>query len=130
MIFALRTVGSIYLLIATTAFLLLPTCPCEIMALFGVDLHAHEEAPEEVAFEATFENPFFLHCFCGDGPPKCADLLESSESGAADSEESTLLSYETGGHAAAELHWRKDHPPPEIAGASIRGRELSGVYLI
>lgn len=71
-----RKLGSIYLVVATWAFLVLPTSPCQLLIAFGIDVHGELNRSQEVALRSESNGYPVGECHCEEGILKTAEVVD------------------------------------------------------
>lgn len=79
----LSRIGSIYLVVATWAFLVLPTCPCQLLMAFGIDAHGMLRDSWQVSLVSESGGYPLGHCRCDDEIAKSAEVVDPSVDGEA-----------------------------------------------
>lgn len=79
----MRSIGSIYLVVATWAFLVLPTCPCQLLMAFGIDVHGTLRGAQQVSWVSEAGGYPIGHCRCEDEVAQSAEVVDPSVDGEA-----------------------------------------------
>ena len=117
-------------------FLVLPSCPCQVMSLFGVDLHGRVAVTffegGQTVLVGEGDDSRGIPCHCDEEKGKSA-LLEDveTEGESCDSAWETMIvppGDEEGAWAALLEDPRFEHPPPRGREMLFPGRSVYSVY--
>jgi hypothetical protein len=116
--------GAIYLGVATWAFLVLPTCPCQLLIMFGIDVHGVRSGPQEVEVSSKPTGYPIGHCRCESEILKTAEVVDPCVDGEAAWVDGGSIESHDGfidvRSPLVTLIEASEHPPPDVGpGASV-----------